>query len=157
MAKIRDGVTVPAGRTTVPFLESLLSAREKLYISYTGQGIRDNAVRPSSVLVSEILDTAESGFTDQEGRKIRDRLVTRHPLQAFSPGYFKGDERLVSYSPENGAAALRAAGERTPSQDFLPADLPAPELEWRAVDIAALAASSQPGAVSPVRRLGLRW
>ncbi len=139
------------------FLESLLSAREKLYISYTGQGIRDNAVRPSSVLVSEILDTAESGFTDQEGRKIRDRLVTRHPLQAFSPGYFKGDERLVSYSPENGAAALRAAGERTPSQDFLPADLPAPELEWRAVDIAALAAFfANPARFLLSRRLGLR-
>jgi len=139
------------------FLESLLSAREKLYISYTGQGIRDNAVRPPSVLVSELLDTVESGFAGPEGGDLRERLVTRHPLQAFSPLYFKGDKRFVSYSPENGAAALRAAGERTPPQDFLPSDLPEPEPEWRTVDVDALASFfSNPARFLLSRRLGLR-
>ncbi|NPU83886.1 MAG: exodeoxyribonuclease V subunit gamma [Syntrophaceae bacterium] len=139
------------------FLESLLSAREKLYISYTGQGIRDNASRPPSVLVSELLDVVESGFVGPEGGDLRDRLVTRHPLQAFSPLYFGGDERFVSYSPENGAAALRAAGRRTPPEDFLPSDLSEPEPEWRTVDLNALASFfANPARFLLSRRLGLR-
>jgi exodeoxyribonuclease V gamma subunit len=39
------------------FLESILSARRRLYISYVGQGIQDNSPRPPSVLVSELIDT----------------------------------------------------------------------------------------------------
>jgi exodeoxyribonuclease V gamma subunit len=139
------------------FLESLLSARERLYISYTGQGIRDNAPRPPSVLVSELLDTVETGFSDPEGGKVRERLLTRHPLQAFSPAYFCGHRRLASYSPENGAAALRAAGERTPPDDFIPADLPDPGPEWRTTDIESLAAFfANPPRFLLARRLDLR-
>src|SRR5690606_29125218 len=37
------------------FLETLLSARERLYISYKGQG-KDGGVLPPSVCVSELLD-----------------------------------------------------------------------------------------------------
>jgi len=139
------------------FLESLLSARERLYISYTGQGIRDNAVRPPSVLVSELLDAVEAGFADSEGEDIRERLVTRHPLQAFSPEYFRGSGRLCSYSPENGAAALRASGLRNPPEDFLPDDLPAPEKEWRTVDVDSLCDFfANPARFLLSRRLGIR-
>ena len=42
------------------FLETLLSARRFLYISYVGQSIRDNAVLPPSVLVSESRATAST-------------------------------------------------------------------------------------------------
>ncbi|HWO12642.1 MAG TPA: exodeoxyribonuclease V subunit gamma, partial [Polyangiaceae bacterium] len=38
------------------FLEAILSARERLLITYTGQSIRDNAALPPSVLVSELCD-----------------------------------------------------------------------------------------------------
>jgi len=51
------------------FLESLLSAREKFYISYTGQSIRDNSAIPPSVLVTELLDYIEHGF-EISGKKI---------------------------------------------------------------------------------------
>ena len=44
------------------FLEAILSAREKLHISYVGQSIQDNSIRPPSVLVSELLDTIDEGF-----------------------------------------------------------------------------------------------
>ncbi|MFB3926909.1 MAG: exodeoxyribonuclease V subunit gamma, partial [Syntrophales bacterium] len=44
------------------FLEAVLSAREKLHISYLGQSHQDNSVRPPSVLVSELLDYIEQGF-----------------------------------------------------------------------------------------------
>jgi exodeoxyribonuclease V gamma subunit len=82
------------------FLESIISAREKLYISYVGQNIQDNSRIAPSVLVSELLDTIEKGF-ELPGRDILKQVVTFHRLQAFSPPYFKGDAKLFSYSEEN--------------------------------------------------------
>ena len=82
------------------FLESIISAREKLYISYVGQNIQDNSRIPPSVLVSELLDTIEKGF-DLPGQDILKQVVTFHRLQAFSPQYFKNDAKLFSYSEEN--------------------------------------------------------
>ncbi|MBF0200914.1 MAG: exodeoxyribonuclease V subunit gamma, partial [Desulfamplus sp.] len=75
------------------FLEALLSARDKLYISYVGRSIRDNSPIPPSVLVSELIDYI--------GEKADD-LITVHPLQAFSRRYFDGSHsRLFSYSMLN--------------------------------------------------------
>jgi exodeoxyribonuclease V gamma subunit len=86
------------------FLESIISARDKLYISYVGQSIQDNSRIPPSVLVSELIDTVEKGF-ELPGKNILDHLVTVHRLQAFSPQYFQKDCGLFSYSEENRAAA----------------------------------------------------
>jgi exodeoxyribonuclease V gamma subunit len=82
------------------FLESIISARSKLYISYLGQSIQDNSRIPPSVLVSELLDTIEKGF-EIPGKNILEHVVSVHRLQAFSPHYFKEDSRLFSYSEEN--------------------------------------------------------
>ena len=88
------------------FLEAILSARDRLYLSYIGQSPQDNSRRPPSVLVSELLDYIEQGY-NAPGGDIRDRLTTWHPLQAFHPGYFTATGRLFSYSPENCEAARR--------------------------------------------------
>ena len=91
------------------FLEVLLSARERLHISYVGQSIQDNSPRPPSVLVSELLDYLEAGYRIS-GREIRGQIIRRHRLQAFSPEYFKKspDGRFFSYSTENFEAARQA-------------------------------------------------
>jgi exodeoxyribonuclease V gamma subunit len=86
------------------FLESIISARSKLYISYVGQSIQDNSRIPPSVLVSELLDTIEKGFV-LPGKNILAHLVTDHRLQAFSPQYFRKDSGFFSYSEENRDAA----------------------------------------------------
>jgi exodeoxyribonuclease V gamma subunit len=44
------------------FLETILSARQRLYVSYVGQSIRDNAPAPPSVLVSELLDYVNQAY-----------------------------------------------------------------------------------------------
>ena len=85
------------------FLEALLSARQTFYISYAGQSIQDNSVRPPSVLVSELLDAIKQGF-ETPGRDIGDAIVTQHRLQAFSPGTSAG--RGFQLPAENAAAAL---------------------------------------------------
>lgn len=120
------------------FLETLLSARERLYISYVGQSQRDAAETPPSVVVSELLDYVAQGFTLPGGNAVTDLILTKHRLQAFSPAYFEsGDARLFSFSLENAAACasrLRVAAARP----FLETPLAAPEPEFLAVGLREL-------------------
>jgi exodeoxyribonuclease V gamma subunit len=82
------------------FLESIISARNKFYISYVGQSIQDNSPIPPSVLVSELIDTIAKHF-DKSNPNIIEQIATHHRLQQFSPAYFCEDSELFSYSTEN--------------------------------------------------------
>jgi exodeoxyribonuclease V gamma subunit len=120
------------------FLESILSARRFLYVSYTGRHIREDTVMPPSVLVSELLEYVARSREAPGGADIRQRLVTQHPLQAFSPRYFEGDDRLFSYSHTLArAASVAGRGVRSP-QPFMTEALPAPDAESRHVDLEGL-------------------
>ena len=116
------------------FLEALLSAREKLIISYIGQSIADNSLLPPSVLVSELLDTVEQGFTWPEGR-IMDQLTIRHRLQAFHPAYFTSASNLFSYSEENNRAAECLCESRNETPPFLASPLSESGEHERVIDI----------------------
>ena len=118
------------------FLETILSARERLILFYTGQSIRDNSFIPPSVVVSELLDYLEQSFTrkpDTSGEtkepssspaQIRKHLLTFHPLQPFSPVYFSGDPRRFSYIGENCRAAQSLTGYPCPPRAFVISPLP---------------------------------
>jgi exodeoxyribonuclease V gamma subunit len=131
------------------FLETVLSAREKLYISYIGQDIRDNSERPPSVLVSELLDYLAGGYGITAA-------TVKHALQAFNPLYFQ-KEGLVSYSRENFAAArsLRAGGPRH-APAFFGEGLSEPDPGYRNVTVDDLCSFfSNPARFLLTRRLGL--
>ncbi|MBK7983441.1 MAG: exodeoxyribonuclease V subunit gamma [Candidatus Competibacteraceae bacterium] len=121
------------------FLETLLSARRCLYLSYVGQNIRDNSVLPPSVLVSELLDGVDRGFYRAEGGRASELLLTRHPLQAFSRRYFTGDERLFSYAREWIEASRQAGRGERQATPLLTVELPEPEPVLRTVTLAHLA------------------
>ena len=72
------------------FLEALLSARDSLYISWTGRHARDNSERPPSVLVAQLRDHLDQRWTTDDGAPITERLTVEHPLQPFSARYFHG-------------------------------------------------------------------
>lgn len=74
------------------FLDLFLSARNHLFISYTGQGIRDNKKRPPSPCVDELYQWLCSVFGKREC------FCLCHPLQAFSPRYFTPGSPLRSHS-----------------------------------------------------------
>jgi len=82
------------------FLETLLCARQCLYISYTGRDIRKNTERQPSVLVRELLDYIDQRY-HSGGRGPETgfscELTRTHPLQAFSPRNYAGKER--SFDP----------------------------------------------------------
>ncbi|BBO87164.1 exodeoxyribonuclease V subunit gamma [Desulfosarcina ovata] len=75
------------------FLEALLSAREKLYISYIGKSVRDNSPCVPSVLVGQLRDYLESGWAaagdPESGDRLLAQLTCQHPLQPFSRTYFQ--------------------------------------------------------------------
>ncbi|MEO7766024.1 MAG: exodeoxyribonuclease V subunit gamma, partial [Ferruginibacter sp.] len=70
------------------FLETILSAKEYLYISYIGRSAKDNSIHPPSALVDELVDYVESGIDAQAG-KVREILITTQPLHGFSQKYFQ--------------------------------------------------------------------
>nr|NIR48549.1 exodeoxyribonuclease V subunit gamma [candidate division KSB1 bacterium]NIR69021.1 exodeoxyribonuclease V subunit gamma [candidate division KSB1 bacterium]NIS24093.1 exodeoxyribonuclease V subunit gamma [candidate division KSB1 bacterium]NIT71012.1 exodeoxyribonuclease V subunit gamma [candidate division KSB1 bacterium]NIU24720.1 exodeoxyribonuclease V subunit gamma [candidate division KSB1 bacterium] len=119
------------------FLEALLSAREHLYISYVGQSIKDNSLIPPSVVVGELLDYISANFTTEESR-ILEHVTTRHRLQAFSPEYFRGGDRLFSYSHENMQAACHLLAPREAPKPFLMERLTEPQKEFKEVRLSDL-------------------
>lgn len=143
------------------FLEALMSATERLYISYTGQGERDNSVLPPSVTVSELLDYVREGF-EVRGAEDEPRppaVVTRHRLQGFNPAYFtpSGDGTLFSYSRSTCRAleARRTAGLRP--LPFIEGSLKEPDDAWRDVGLDDLIRFfANPAAYFLARRLGVR-
>jgi len=118
------------------FLEALISARKKLYISYVGQSIEDNTQLPPSVVVSELLDYIKEGFYVPE-KCILDHVITKHRLQAFSPEYFKKDNKLFSYAEENFIYSRRVF-ESEMALHFVSTGLSEPSEEWKALDIETL-------------------
>jgi exodeoxyribonuclease V gamma subunit len=118
------------------FLEALLSARNQLYISYVGQSVRDDAVLPPSVLVSELVDCLADMCKARGGaERPGTDFVTRQRLQPFHPAYFQTGSPLFSYSAENLAAAKQLLAGGDPGAGFwTPLPLPlrenmAPELD----------------------------
>jgi len=122
------------------FLESLLSARNYFYLSFVGQSIKDNSEIPPSVLVSELLDAINLGFTSDsdDSQKIEKRLIKKHRLQAFNPNYFSRDSHLFSYSMENCTAQIERQRGFFEAKEFLSKPLPEPPMEWKDVSLIKL-------------------
>ncbi|MGE0316053.1 MAG: exodeoxyribonuclease V subunit gamma [Lautropia sp.] len=115
------------------FLDLILAARERLYLSHVGRNLRDNARLPPSVLVSELLEylapaIAGPGADATELAAARARLVVEHPLQPFSEQAFRhdADPRVRSFNREY-AAALKSslAAASAPA----PFSAPAPDID----------------------------
>jgi len=78
------------------FLEALLSARESLYISWAGRSIRDNSIRPPSVLVAQLRDH----IAEVHGEDVLQAITHEYPLQPFSRQYFDPSSALGTYASE---------------------------------------------------------
>ena len=77
------------------FLEALLAARDRLYVSYVGQSIRTNDDLAPSVVVADLLELLS---LDYRFREQPADIVIKHPLQPFNRRYFnQAETRLFSY------------------------------------------------------------
>ena len=115
------------------FLEALMSAQSRLYISYIGRSIQDNSERFPSVLVQELVDYIgqshylpgdEACNCDESERRVIAHITCHHSRMPFDPVNYVPDE-LQSYAREWLPAAKKAG---TPQTDFIQA------LEPRAID-----------------------
>ncbi len=79
------------------FLEALLSAREKLYISWQGRRTTDHELKPPSVLVAQLMDYLNTVWT-RNGKDACEAPL--QPLQAFSPRYFTQGSGFQTYASE---------------------------------------------------------
>jgi len=96
------------------FLEALMSAEERLCISYDGQSVRDNSPITPSVLVAELQDYVSRCFVNT-GTGEAPAILSTHRLQGFSDAYFHGgNSGLFSYDRESLDAleARRLAGRK---------------------------------------------
>lgn len=102
------------------FLEALLSARERLYISWEGRSAHDDSVQPPSVLVAQLRDHLEAGWqlagaSDREQEALLARLTTSHRLQPFAMAYFAEAEP----GPDTGSGTGTGSGQKLPAGDGL--------------------------------------
>ncbi|MCG5539855.1 MULTISPECIES: exodeoxyribonuclease V subunit gamma [unclassified Halorhodospira] len=107
------------------FLEALLSARDRLYISWIGRSVRDNEPRPPSVLVGQLRDHLAAGWRladDEHGGGLLEALTVEHPLQPFSRQNFQTDPsaRHYTYAREWWAAHQGDESESEPLVTTLP-------------------------------------
>ncbi len=122
------------------FLESILAARQRFYISYIGQSVQDNGSLPPSVIVSELLDY----LTKMTG-KAPQKWICKHPLQAFSPRYYsevsevnKDDHALFSYVKEYVALHKKETKKKDISSPFISKKLDQPAAEFKHITLEQL-------------------
>lgn len=85
------------------FLEALLSARDRLTISWCARSVRDNSEQPPSVLVGQLRDHLDRGWrldTNELDASVAEALTTDHPLQPFAEAYFRDGSPLFTYANE---------------------------------------------------------
>ena len=136
------------------FLEAVLSAQQKLYLSYCGRCIKDNSVRGPSVLVTELTDYLTQSYRlapssdvenattlEQCSEQLLAHLTTEHALAPFSAQYFvQGNDQsnsLFSYQTDWLAALNVAPDEITPPNAFL-SDALALNREHDVIDVTQL-------------------
>lgn len=107
-AQWRPGDPRKADEDRYLLLETLLCARERLYLSYTGKSLKDNSEQQPSVLLREFLDFVDLHYRlpfneDQEIEStppsMSSCLTTEYPMQPFSARQFGSamEERKHSY------------------------------------------------------------
>ena len=132
------------------FLEALLSARDRLSVSWVGRDQRDNGERPPSVLVGELLDYIELGWTPENATQdisrevtLRARLVTEHPLQPFSRRYFFNTTDGISRQGHGGSDVDSPGTDSSGA-----ASLSTYESSWASLHAASVSEPSAPSAPS---------
>jgi len=77
-------------------LEALLSARQTLYISWSGFGARDNSHKSPSVLVTQLRQYIRSIY----GEDKLEQITTAHPAQPFGRKYFDPASEMWTFAKE---------------------------------------------------------
>ncbi|MDY6820198.1 MAG: exodeoxyribonuclease V subunit gamma [Deferribacterota bacterium] len=89
------------------FLETIISAKEKLYLSYVGQDLILNDTIPPSVLINQFIYYLRQRFNIKNVENIEEEIVIKDKISSFDPAYFMRDNEpyYINYSKEDYCAA----------------------------------------------------
>ncbi len=73
----------PRDRDRYAFLETVLAARERLFLSWVARNQQSGETLEPSSVVQELMQIIDAGYVDDV-----DALLTRHPLRRYDPAYF---------------------------------------------------------------------
>ena len=105
-------------------LQWLLAARDVFYVSYTGQDTSTGEALAPSTAVAELLDfVARNQFADLDRQQALAALVTRQPMQPFSPRYFAAPTPTAH--PPVGAISRSRSSQESPSGEGSYSSFPA--------------------------------
>ena len=106
------GESDPRSQDRQMFLDAVMSATERLVITYTGFNESTGQERPPSVPLREFIDAAYAAAPNATD------LVRRHHSQVYHPDYLSGPKPF-SFDPQAPAAARAALTEREPEPRLL--------------------------------------
>ncbi len=134
--RMRAGRRLPGDRSVREddrylFLQTLMAAKQQLYLSYTGIDMRRGSEIEPSVVLSELLEhVCEGYFTDPVA--ARQALVTQHPMQPFATrlflprGHELGRPEVFTYR-EGWLEAARSGVRSANPVPFVDAPWPTPD------------------------------
>ncbi len=123
------------------FLEALLSAQSKLYISYVGRSLADNSTRAPSVLVSELREYLQQGYflesqseatdsenpilvIEQQGKALLEHFTVEHMMSAYHSANFVEGSPQQSYAQQWLAIADIEVGQQLSPHFLQPLEPP---------------------------------
>jgi exodeoxyribonuclease V gamma subunit len=110
-------------------LDAVMAAQERLVVIFSGCDPRSGAEIPVAVPIGELLDALDTTARTQDGCTIRNKIITRHPLQPFDASNFipgeLGSQTGFSFD-RAGLRAVRATsrGRHAATPVFGPEPLP---------------------------------
>jgi exodeoxyribonuclease V gamma subunit len=116
-------------------LDAIMAAEDHLMVIFSGADPRTRAPKPPAVPIGALLDALDLTARAEDGRPVRDHIVTTHSLQPFDPSNFIAD-RLAppgsapfSFDQASLRGAIAASGARVaPAIGFEVAGMDAPPL-----------------------------
>ncbi len=107
------------------FLETLIAAKDQLYLSYVGQNIKDRSPLPPSPVVDNLIEYIGRLLPQVPGRDnaqyVHDALTTLHPMHHYHSKYYDpGDPRFYTYLQYGNTPLLSEQLANTPEVIDLP-------------------------------------
>lgn len=153
----RAGDVSPRERDRYLFLETLLSVRERLYISYISRDDQTGEPVEPSPVVAELLHLVRTGYVGAAGAE---RLVVHHPLRRYTD-----DPGAASSAAQRQARAVRlrthleahlaATGQASPHRADLARALSEPRFAELRASLGMLDLDPEQRAVEPITPLSI--
>lgn len=122
------------------FLETIVSARDRLYISYAGQSVTGNTPLNPSVVVSELLDYIDDNCSiDNDSLKARDFILKTHRIHSYNPVYFMPGGDFFTYRSDRIDGARSFAMPDKKDYVFMKGSLPPLSEDEKSISIKDLA------------------